>query len=453
MQKIYEQSEAAYLTTIDNEQERSRYQKVHESFVSYCNLSNAALATFQSGKRDEADTQLFSKQAGSLVGDVGSGLVDVIQLNKEEHTKQLIESATYSHHAMWTSLTINIVILLTCLYSWRWLSGIILTPIRNVHHGLERLAEKDLTVQVPATNNDEIGQMAEALNQSVLSLRELLGAVSSTAHDVVLTAEDVGKSAAYTAENGQKQHLQTRQIAAASQEMRATIGEIGQNAEQTAHSSRISAEAASTGNLVMQNAADSMEHIAQTTVQVSERIQVLAKRSQEIDTVVHVIQEISEQTNLLALNAAIEAARAGEHGRGFAVVAGEVRRLAERTRSATEEITHTIKGIQEETSSTVNMVNTSRNAVQSGSEETLRAREGLQEILSASQQVESQVAMIATAASQQTSAAVSIAQSAEEIATAAEESIQSAENGKMKAQQLLNNAHNLEKLIQQFRIS
>ncbi len=153
--------------------------------------------------------------------------------------------------------------------------------------------------------------------------------------------------------------------------MTATIGEISHNAENAATASRDSAETANQGGAVMQAAAVTMEKIAAATSSVSDKMTSLAHRSEEIGKVVNVIQEISEQTNLLALNAAIEAARAGEHGRGFAVVAGEVRRLAERTKSATEEIAGTIRSIQEETRETLEVMHESREAVESGMEETV----------------------------------------------------------------------------------
>jgi methyl-accepting chemotaxis protein len=152
-----------------------------------------------------------------------------------------------------------------------------------------------------------------------------------------------------TAGNARTESSKINQIAAAVQEMTATIGEISHNAENATGASRASAETAQRGGTVMEAAAATMEKIASASNTVSDKMASLAHRSEEIGKVVNVIQEISEQTNLLALNAAIEAARAGEHGRGFAVVAGEVRRLAERTKGATEEIAGTIRSIQDET--------------------------------------------------------------------------------------------------------
>ena len=197
--------------------------------------------------------------------------------------------------------------------------------------------------------------------------------------------------------------------------MTATIGEISHNAESAAGASRVSAETADQGGAVMQAAAATMEKIAAATSTVSEKMTSLAHRSEEIGKVVNVIQEISEQTNLLALNAAIEAARAGEHGRGFAVVAGEVRRLAERTKGATEEIAGTIRSIQEETRETLQVMQDSRTAVETGMEETAHARKSLEAIIESSKQVEHQIHLIATAATEQTSASGEISESAGQI--------------------------------------
>jgi methyl-accepting chemotaxis protein len=165
-----------------------------------------------------------------------------------------------------------------------------------------------------------------------------------------------------------------------------------------------------------------------------------------------VIQEISEQTNLLALNAAIEAARAGEHGRGFAVVAGEVRRLAERTKGATEEIAGTIRSIQEETRETLQVMEDSRNAVETGMEETARARKSLEEIIQSSRQVEHQIHLIATAATEQTSASSEISESAGHISQLATENAQGAEEAVEALKNLASLAGDLDGMIRQFHL-
>jgi methyl-accepting chemotaxis protein len=195
-----------------------------------------------------------------------------------------------------------------------------------------------------------------------------------------------------------------------------------------------------------------MEEIATATHSVSEKITALSLRSQEIGNVVNVIQEISEQTNLLALNAAIEAARAGEHGRGFAVVAGEVRRLAERTKAATEEIGGTIRSIQQETSQTLEVMQGSRSAVETGMEETANARKSLDAIIGSSKEVEHQIQLIASAATEQTAASSEVAESATRISQLATQNTQGAEEAVKALSELSRLASDLDGMIRQFRL-
>jgi methyl-accepting chemotaxis protein len=202
----------------------------------------------------------------------------------------------------------------------------------------------------------------------------------------------------------------------------------------------------------MEQANQTMERIGKTTVTVSERMDVLASRSEEIGKIVQVIQEISEQTNLLALNAAIEAARAGEHGRGFAVVAGEVRRLAERTKTATEEISSTIGSIQNETRQTAEVMDGSRLQVESGMKETANAQQALKSTIELVQGMEHMISLIATAATEQTAASQEISESAGGISKLAEENAVAADETSLASRNLTELANDLDGMIRQFRI-
>jgi methyl-accepting chemotaxis protein len=357
-----------------------------------------------------------------------------------------------SYRAIWIGTGITLLIVLLCA-----LTGVILTReiaprINRLKNAVQAMAEKDLTASIRVSGTDEIGLLGDAFNTSVASIRAVLQSVADGADTLSSATTEISARSVQSAGNANTQSSKTNQIAAAAQEMTATIGEISHNAESAAAASRVSADTADQGGAVMQAAAVTMEKIAAATSSVSEKMTSLAHRSEEIGKVVNVIQEISEQTNLLALNAAIEAARAGEHGRGFAVVAGEVRRLAERTKGATEEIAGTIASIQEETRETLQVMQDSRTAVETGMQETARARKSLEDIIESSKQVEHQIHLIASAANEQTSASGEISESASQISQLTAESAQAAEEAVEALKNLSTLASDLDGIIRQFRL-
>ncbi len=397
----YETSLRKYEASISYVGERDAYQKFVQDFQRYLESSNRGASLLAASKPGDAMDVLTSDETVALFANSLSELSADLNLNVRTGTESAQGATKASTRAKWISTLATAFIVGLCVLVGATLTSLIAPRIGRATTALERLAVKDLTAHVNVTGTDEIGRLDEAFNTSVAALRAMVESLSRTAETLSTSTNQMSARAVQAAGNANMQSSKTNQIAAAAQEMTVTIGEISHNAENAAQASRVSAETADQGGAVMQSAAETMERISAATGSVSEKMASLASRSEEIGKVVNVIQEISEQTNLLALNAAIEAARAGEHGRGFAVVAGEVRRLAERTKSATEEIAATIRSILDETRETLTVMDESRTAVETGLNETNRARKSLEAIIESSKQVEHQIELIATAATEQ----------------------------------------------------
>lgn len=193
----------------------------------------------------------------------------------------------------------------------------ITTPIREMARGLGAMAEGHLDVSVNAQANDEVGQMAKAMNIMAEKFKEVVSIVGGAVERVSAGSAELSSSSQQLSDGAVKQAASIEQTSSAMEEMAANIQQNTDNARQTETiAQKASADAREGGSAV------------------SEAVQAMRQIADKIS----IIEEIARQTNLLALNAAIEAARAGEQGKGFAVVASEVRKLAERSQTAAAEI-------------------------------------------------------------------------------------------------------------------
>jgi len=449
----YQAAVKSYEPLVSYPGERELYEKFTTAFVQYLPASNRGLALLAADKPGDALDQLNSETTVGAINTAMAGVNEDMQLNRRVGTDGALSATRGSVRGTWINVAVTLVISLLCGLTGLTLARMIAPPLQAATAALEKVAARDLTVTVEVDSTDEIGRLGAALNTCVAAMRSVLATVAQGAENLSASASQMSMRSVEASANAQSQSGKTNHIASAAQQMTVTIGEISNNAEVAASASRQSAEMASDGGVVMKAAETTMGRISAAASSVAEKMNALAERSDEIGKVVTVIQDISEQTNLLALNAAIEAARAGEHGRGFAVVAGEVRRLAERTRTATEEIAGTIRSIQTETRQTLELMAESHQAVDSGIGETSRARHSLEAIIESARKVEHMVHLIATAANEQTSASGEISESATHISQLATENSHAAEETVEGCNQLAVLANDLDGVIRQFKLA
>ncbi len=245
--------------------------------------------------------------------------------------------------------------------------------------------------------------------------------INELAQRVASASEELSASADEQARGAQHQKAQADTVAAAMEEMTATVLEVAQNASSTAEAASHANTAAEEGSGRVRQAVTGIGQVAESAGRLGQVLTDLDSQAAEIGRIIGVINDIADQTNLLALNAAIEAARAGEAGRGFAVVADEVRKLAEKTMTATKEVEQSIGRIQEGSRQAVSSMRETERQVAAGTEATDKAGASLEQIIKSILDMSGQVAQIATAAEEQSSAAEEINHSIEEIASVAAE--------------------------------
>ncbi|WP_374383016.1 methyl-accepting chemotaxis protein [Thermomonas sp.] len=271
------------------------------------------------------------------------------------------------------------------------------------------LAEGDLTVKATVTE-DMTGAIADSINFAVEQLRTLVATINDTSVQVSASAQETQATAMQLADAAEHQAQEINSATDRINEIATSINEVSRSSADSAEVARRSVQIATNGAGVVRQTIAGMDSIRDQIQETSKRIKRLGESSQEIGSIVELINDISEQTNILALNAAIQAASAGEAGRGFAVVADEVQRLAERSSNATKRIESLVQTIQADTNEAVSSMEQTTSEVVAGARLAEDAGTALGEIEKVSADLSNLIEGISASAAQQSYAATDITQ-------------------------------------------
>jgi len=356
----------------------------------------------------------------------------------------------------WMSSSALLVALATATMGWRICVNV-QRALRNTLGFAENITQGHLDSRLDVEQTDEIGSLAVALRTMVVKLKEQI----DKAHEQYLLTQQQGEAAqqcrlSAEAANKEAQHKadrlayaatkiqsvaqtitgaleqltarvsqsnsgaeeQARRIgetATSMEEMNATVLEVAKNASHAAQTADQAKNKAAEGARIVGLVVQGIEHVKRQSQDMKSDMATLGRQAEGIGQVLGVISDIADQTNLLALNAAIEAARAGEAGRGFAVVADEVRKLAEKTQSATREVGEAIRGIQEGTRKNVGNVEGAGKDIEEVTQLANTSGDSLREIVALAAVTTDQVRSIATASEQQSATSEEIHCSIEDV--------------------------------------
>jgi len=329
----------------------------------------------------------------------------------------------------------------------------IVVRLRKVIDNLTRIAEGDLSNDNMRVNsNDEIGRLSIMFNIMQTNLNIVIGHLARSSTRIASSSQELAEMAQQVSHSSVRQSMRTTQIAQSMHEMSGSVQEVAKHSMDSASRTKKALAAAITGVGILDETMNGMTRTSKTVDVLKNVIMEMSGGAGKIGNVLEVIDDIAEQTNLLALNAAIEAARAGEEGRGFAVVAGEVRKLAERTGEATNEISSMIRYIQKDNAKVVGSITVTAGEMEKGAALARRTSEALKDIIASSESMQHMVEQIVTETEQQMAFSEEISADVETIAVVSQQNKDTAKNTARSSKEIARLTEEMHLLLGQFKL-
>ncbi len=432
-------------------EERTLFDRYQVLERQYMTLQGQVVQLATDGHVQDAAV-LVNGEMNQLADQMTATLNELIELNNHQANSATdLAEAVYNGAKVWVGVLLVIALSLTVVLALA-LTRSIVRPLGQSLKVAETVATGDLTPQITVQGDDEPARLLAALKSMQQSLRETIGRISDSASQLASASEELSAVTEDATRGLQQQSMEIEQAATAVNQMTAAVEEVASNAVATSKASRESDQIARRGREQVQATVTAIEALANGVAGNAEEVGQLAQQVHDISKVLDVIGSIAEQTNLLALNAAIEAARAGEAGRGFAVVADEVRALAHRTQTSTQEIEQMIVAIRSGAERAVQGMQHSDAQARSTLDGAHAAGQALEAIAAAIGQINERNLVIASASEQQAQVAREVDRNLTTIRDLAHQSSAGAEETSAASQALSRLAVDLNTLVQRFSV-
>jgi len=291
----------------------------------------------------------------------------------------------------------------------------VVRPVRELAIAARRVEEGDLSVTVPVHSEDELGKLGHAFNTMVQGVRELVKGLAAVAVSTAADADSIRRFADNLSRATREQSDQLQQLVESVHQMSRGLSQESQQALTAAETAASNGHMAEEGGAAVRSAARKISELVEVVQKSEERVVRLQTSGTVVAQMLQLIQNVSNETSVLAVNTAIEAARAGEHGKGFGVVASEVRKLADRSREAVEQIEHLLKKNQEDISVAAALMRDGTTKMEEGMQLSSEAGETLSRIVSAAREIHTRVGHLAMDSTRQSNSGARIAERIQSI--------------------------------------